>query len=212
MLKMIIALYSNTSSYVKLNHVCSDTVLLNSGLRPCDSLFPVLFIFYINNLAGRLSKNYSSKSINILQYAVDLAIFAESEELLQTKLDILQIYCKEQKVCVNISKSKIGVFHDNKSQTSRLYNNCILEEVDCFNYLGLTWHRKRNMYYAQQIIVKQATRAKAVLDAHLRKHKNMPGDMSLLLFDTLIRPILLFNCELWGIKISKELELIHLKF
>ena len=71
---------------------------------------------------------------------------------------------------------------------------------------------KRNMHYAQQIIVKQATRAKAVLDADLRKHKNMPVDMIFLLFDTLVRPILLFNCEIWGIKISKELELFHLKF
>ena len=124
---------------------------------------------------------------------------------------MLQINCKEKKLCVNISKSKIVVFHANKSKTSLMYNNCVLEEVDCFNYLGLTWHRKRNMHYAQQIIVKQTTRANAVLDAHLSKHKNMPVDMIFLLFDTLVRPILLFNCEFWGFKISTELELYHLK-
>ena len=201
MLKIIIALYSNTSSCVKLNHVCSNTFLLHNGLWQGDSLSQVLFIFYINNLAGRLSKNDNSKSINILQYADDLAIFGN-----QTKLDMLQIYCKEKKLCVNISKCKIVVFHANKSHTSLMYNNCVLEEVDCLNYLGLTWH------YAQQIIVKQATRAKAVLDAHLRKHKNMPVDMIFHLFDSLVRPILLFNYEIWGIKISKELELYHLKF
>ena len=52
MLKIIIALYSNTSSCVKLNHVCSDTFLLHKGLRQGDSLPPVLFIFYINKLAS----------------------------------------------------------------------------------------------------------------------------------------------------------------
>ena len=57
-----------------------------------------------------------SKAINILQYADDLAIFSESEELLQTKLDMLQIYCQEKKLCVNSSKSKIVVFHANKSK------------------------------------------------------------------------------------------------
>ena len=56
MLKIIIALYSNTSSCVKLNHVCSGTFLLHKGLRQGDGLSPVLFIFYINKLAGRLSK------------------------------------------------------------------------------------------------------------------------------------------------------------
>ena len=212
MLKILTALYSDTSSCVKLNHVCSDIFFLNRGFRQGDSLSPVLFIFYINNLTGRLSKNDSCKSINILQYADDLAIFAESEELLQTKLDMLQIYCKEKKLCVNISKSKIVVFHANKSQTSLMYNNCVLEEVDCFNYLGLTWHRKINMHYAQQIIVKQANRAKAVLDVHLRKHKDIPVDTIFLLFDSLVRPILLFNCEIWGIKINNELKLFHKKF
>ena len=125
---------------------------------------------------------------------------------------MLQIYCTEKKLGVNISKSKIVVFHANKNQTSLMYNNSVLEGVDCFNYLGLTWHRKRNMHYAQHIIVKQATRAKTVLDAHLRKHKNMPVDMIFLLFDTPVRPILLFNCAIWGFKIYKELELFHLKF
>ena len=48
------------------------------------------------------------------------------------KLDMLQIYCKEKKLCVNISKSKIVVFHANKSQTSLVYNNCVLEEVDFY--------------------------------------------------------------------------------
>ena len=52
------------------------------------------------------------------------------------------------------------------------------------------------MHYVQNIIGKQATSTKAVLDAHLRKHKNMSVDMIFLLFDTLVRPILPFNCDL----------------
>ena len=35
--------------------------------------------------------------ILILQYTDDLAIFAEGEKFLQTKLDMLQINCKEKK-------------------------------------------------------------------------------------------------------------------
>ena len=66
----------------------------------------------------------------LIFYSMQMTIFAESEELLQRKLVMLQIYCKEKKLCVNISKSKIVVFHANKSQTSLMYNNCVLEEVD----------------------------------------------------------------------------------
>ena len=68
------------------------------------------------------------------------------------------------------------------------------------------------MHFAQLILVKQATKANVVLDAHLRKHKNMPVDMIFLLVDTLVRPKLLFNCEICGIKINKEMELFYLSF
>ena len=63
---------------------------------------------------------------------------------LKTKLDMLQIYCKEKKLCVNINNSKKFVFYANESKTSLMYKKYVLEEVDCFNYLRLTWHRKRN--------------------------------------------------------------------
>ena len=32
------------------------------------------------------------------------------------------------------------------------------------------------------------------------------------LFDTLVKPIVLFNSEIWGININKELEQFHLSF
>ena len=32
------------------------------------------------------------------------------------------------------------------------------------------------------------------------------------LFDTLVKPIILFNSEIWGININKELEQFHLSF
>ena len=74
MLKILIALYSNTNSCEKLksfNGVCSDMFLHNRAVKQRDSLPTVL-------LAVRLSKDNSKKSINILQCADDLAIFAES--------------------------------------------------------------------------------------------------------------------------------------
>ena len=40
----------------------------------------------------------------------------------------------------------------------------------------------------------------------------MPVKDVLGLFNTLVKPIVLFNSEIWGININKELEQFHLSF
>ena len=47
---------------------------------------------------------------------------------------------------------------------------------------------------------------------YLRKHKHMPVNIVFELFDTLIKPILLCACEIWGSKMGKEIEIMHINF
>ena len=61
----------------------------------------------------RLSIDDSSKFIHILQYTDAFAIITKREELLQMKFDILQIYYWQRKLCDNISKKNIVIFHVN---------------------------------------------------------------------------------------------------
>ena len=46
----------------------------------------------------------------------------------------------------------------------------------------------------------------------LNNHKHMPVRDVFDLFDTLVKPIVLFNSKIWGININKELEQFHLSF
>ena len=93
-----------------------------------------------------------------------------------------------------------------------MYDTCVLQEVDNFRYLGLTLHRNGNVKCSQQVLIKQSIKAKAVVDKYLRKHKHTPVKNIFKLFDTLVRPIILFNCEIWGINVCKEIEQFHLSF
>ena len=68
-------------------------------------------------------------------------------------------------------------------------------------YILYRYKQVQSYIIIQQILVKQATRTNAVLDAHF---KIMPIHMIIHLFN-----FLLFNCEIWRIKISKELERFH---
>ena len=47
-----------------------------------------------------------------------------------------------------------------------------------------------------------------------RKLRNIsiPIDLQFKLFDTLILPILIYGCEIWGYENTKQLEKLHLQF
>ena len=89
---------------------------------------------------------------------------------------------------------------------------CILQEVDKFKYLGMTFNRTVNLKYSQKALVQQSIKARAVLEGYLRKHKHMPVNVIFDLFDTLIKPILLYACEVWGITMGNDIEQLHLSF
>ena len=71
-------------------------------------IYPQFYLYFIlTNGLKDYQKNDSSKSINILQYADDLAIFAESEELLQTKLDTLQFTARRRNYVLTSVRVKL---------------------------------------------------------------------------------------------------------
>ena len=103
MIHIIIGLYTNVMSCVKLNNSIKDE------LRQGDSLSPILFPFYINDLPSKLSQVNTSTDIDILLYADDLAILARSRE------NVLSVYCKDRNLNVNVNKTKVMVFNSIKN-------------------------------------------------------------------------------------------------
>ena len=61
----------------------TDSFTSSDGLRQGDSLSPVLFATSIIDLSQRLSEDEKDKNMDILLYADDLAILADSREMLQ---------------------------------------------------------------------------------------------------------------------------------
>ncbi len=74
---------------------------------------PTHFGLYINDLSKALNASGKNIKLNedliiaLLLYADDLVIMAESEEDLQTLLNILEQWCKQWRMRVNIKKTKI---------------------------------------------------------------------------------------------------------
>ena len=158
------------------------------------------------------------KKINCLLYADDLVLLSSCPNGLQKCLDALQDFCTSWKLEVNIDKSKVLIFNSNgKSFLNYFsYNNKTVETVNQYCYLGVILKCNGNFNLAISTLTEKARKAYF----KIKRTLGLNHSCQLLekLFDTLVKPILLYCCEIWGLdhalkgRNSESYELLHTKF
>ena len=109
------------------------------------SISPLLFSLYLDELGTLLEEapeetncpRLADFSIVILLFADDIALFSFSSKGLQHQLDILQAFCAEGGLKVNVQKTKPMVFEHQKSQTPAFtYAGNDIEQVEHYQVPG----------------------------------------------------------------------------
>ena len=228
-LRVIINMYENIKSCVKQNNEVSEFFSCQIGVRQGENLSPFLFAIFLNDLekffienevSGLESiKNLCEERIQcyinlfVLLYADDTILLAETPEKMQNVLYKFEEYCTQWKLKVNSQKTKVIIFSKRKSRLNfdfRLFGS-ILSVVDECSYLGLTFKYNGNFATARKNLIQQAQKSLFALFRRIR-NLNIPVDLQLKLFDSLVAPILLYSSEVWGYENSKDIEKVHLQF
>ena len=149
----------------------------------------------------------------VILYADDTVLMAESSADLQNRLNSFQDYCSIWKLKVNTDKSNVMVFSRGKLPRNLNFslNGEKLEIVNSLNYLGIELSRTGNFKRAKQSIAVKATVAFYEVLKMGRKH-GLSVKIQLDLFDKMVKPILLYGCEVWGFSNNDIIEKVHLKF
>jgi hypothetical protein len=150
----------------------------------------------------------------LLLYADDTVILAESAAELQASLNAMYSYCQTWKLQVNISKTKVVIFSRSRLNTNDMnfkYNGESLNIVTNFQYLGIIFSCKGSFNDAKSHLVHQARKAMFIVLRKARK-LNLPIDMQLELFDTMVVPILLYGAEVCGFENFNIIENFHMQF
>ena len=126
---------------------------------------------------------------------------------LQSKLDSLELFCKEWCMSVNISKTKVVIF--NKSgrfiKQNFLLNNKVLDCCNSYKYLGITFSSSGSFTESKTELYKKAVKAFFKLKADVLSLYPMPKT-SLHIFDHTVKPILLYCSEIWGCYLPKSAD------
>jgi len=232
-LNVIVNLYKQAKSCVASAGHRSTFFNCDIGVRQGENLSPILFALFLNDLSRFLSPalkglNITNDLLNklthmpdcehlmklfILLYADDTTLLADNPETLQKGLDTMLDYCTQWKIKVNTSKTKIVIFSRGKIRKKPVftYSNTRIEITDDFVFLGNMFNYNGTFSKAKKRVCDQANKAMFAIIGKSKK-LNLPLDIQLHLFDSIVKPILLYGCEVWGFDHTKDIERIHLKF
>ena len=177
------------------------------GVKQGCPASPLLFGLYLDELEKLLEDAYNDIDcpriadilLAILLFADDIALFSYSMQGLQKQLDILAAFCDARGLTVNVSKTKTLVFENRRSEVPPFqYAGNSIERVDEFKYLGILMHGTKGLSPAIEFLCKAARRAMFGLQRRCQQLGIHDPVLKCKLFDTLVKPIMCYCCEIWS--------------
>lgn len=198
-------IYTSDQACIKLDGSRSPMFNLSLGVRQGCILSPLLFNIFLCDLAKKLSElntNLKLKDtcINSLFWADDLVLLADSEEKLKEMLKILEDYCRTNELTINTKKTKCMTFNKGGRLLSRDFylNGTKLENVRSYKYLGFILTPSGEINTGLQDLRDRGFKAFMKLKRDFGESFNYHVPTALLLFESLIKPIITYCSDFWG--------------
>ena len=214
------ALYFDSRCQVKLLDVVSDEFGVGTGLRQGCVLSPLLFSLYINSLVVELKNEACGVScrgslVPGLLYADDTSLFGEDAIQLKRGLLVLEKWCNEWGVRINVMKS--GIVHFRSKGVKRCAGDLAIQGqhlpfVSSYKYLGCEVDEYLEMKLMQEQRVEKGKLALNVLLQKCRSVGDVYSGTFKKLMESMVHSVLLYGAEAWGLlKRMDSLEQLQLR-
>ena len=206
-LAAVARLYWHSPLHVKLHGQLGEAFHSTCGVRQGDPLSPLLFSLFIDRFEQFVQHRCPGVGVHlwgtlvqVLLYADDLVLLSESPQGLQQLLDVLQEFCQQYNMAVNVPKSEIVVFGKCKWQGTGqwLYDGAPLKVVESFRYLGIQLHCTRGVLAGVEALKGAAGRAVGLLLHRCRQRRVLDVRLRHQLFKSCVLPILCYCCQVWS--------------
>ena len=210
MVKLIRNMYDKTSQSLKINQSLTRSFKTYRGVRQGCILSPRLFNLFINDIPTIFNDDtckpvtIMNKKVSCLMYADDLVILSETPSGLQTCLQNLHQYTEKWDLKLNTKKTKVMIFQhqgrkDVKSKDTFLFGKQFIQNTDSYKYLGTIVTSTGNFKLNEVNLKKKGLRASYIISKNIGPLSK--ASTSIKLFEKIIEPILLYNCEVTGTNI-----------
>ncbi len=202
-LRLIKNMYSSTSSQLKFKQGLGNSFPTEVGVKQGDNLSPTLFNIYINDLPDILDSTCTppllhNSTVPCLLFADDLVLLSTSKEGLENALSKLADYNDKWRLTLSHKKSNTMTISKgtNTKETQFTYNNVPLLSCKKYCYLGIEINNRGVFTEGISRLNDKALKAIFKIKS-LTSQGQFPVSTSLKLFDSLVRPILTYNSDIW---------------
>lgn len=222
-LRVLKAMYDIVALRVRSNGNMGPEFSSRVGVKQGDPLSPLLFGLFIDRIEAFLRTEMPHVGaklrgliIQLLLYADDLTLLADSPRELQQLLDALLRFSTAVGLTVNIKKSEIVIynkeFHTSQQSFVFNYNGQPLEVRDSFVYLGsllcdgTTDYRAKNAFEYRMM---KAKRALFLMQGRCQTLGIHNVDTRLHLLDSLVMSVLNSGCEVWCPMLLNDITILE---
>ncbi len=159
-LQCLQAMYAKDIVYI--NHPSkgvTSNFRCQQGVKQGCPLSPFLFGLYLDALEGRLdckecdAPALADVHVWLFFFAYDLVLTSKSKVGLQQKLNVLQQFCVECGLIMNVKKTKVMVFNFANPCQEFEFEGDVIERVQTFKYLGILLETTPNLDCAVEHLV-----------------------------------------------------------
>ena len=144
-----------------------------------------------------------------------LQFFADTVFDMQTKLDLLHIFCKKWKLIVNLDKTKMMVFRNGgylKAIEKWNYGDENIEVISYYAYLGMIFSSRLCWSKCLENYSLKALRMVGAMRNVFNTFKKLPVNLAFKVFDIKIKPLVLYGSQVWGIGYYECIEKLQIQF
>jgi hypothetical protein len=205
------AMYDGSAVCIRIDGKVGPAFPSNKGVMQGDPMSPLLFGLFIDSLEGVLDAalpgdgvEMAGRLLRLLLYADDLILMAETPEALQRMLDVLHAFCGTHALTVNVKKSEGVVFNDQFCPGGTAggikfkFADAELSMVHEFPYLGMLFHHQKAVGGDLDGRHAGGQRSRYALTRRCYMMRLHNIGIKSYLFNTLVRPVLNYGCEVWG--------------
>ena len=190
------SVYNTCKSRVKCRDMDSDWFDVNSGVRQGGVLSPLLFIIFMDRCMKEICTNEEAETT--LAYADDVAIITNNSPDLQDALNRWHEGLERHGMKLNKTKTEVMCVNRIKEECNIYIGGQKLKQVENFTYLGVNINEEN----LQQIeISNRITKYNnnLCLLYPLLKDNFVPIESKVLIYTTILRPILTYGSEAWSL-------------
>ena len=208
-------MYDKSIAKIKISGLLSPDIKILRGTEQGHPLSPDLFKLFIQELSSLFKSvgsypHLNNITVSHLLWADDLVLLALNYKSLQDNINILSEFCNRMGLEINIKKTKVITFCPTKQRPKYetfVIGNHTIEHAIKYCYLGIMFDRNGTFSTANTELRAKALRGFFSLKKNFIKD-SLSFKSTTILFDTLIKPILLYGCQVLA-PYQKTMKYLH---